>query len=264
MDAVRAAHAQRLLELEGAALARLAQLLDVLKNDVDRLRDLVAERRIAQVGRRHAVVHPAAGRLLALRHVGIDVLGHVRGERDDVVVRHLLDLVDALHGEVGMRADPRGLLLRDAGLAQLGLRLAGQHFDFLPDVELVFQLPDGAHRGARVTVDHAGPFHPVLPDGNQHTANGRQRGVFHGKRRAARAAGCAGAKRPLGRFATGRISLPEARWHKMTAMHDFASLFPGTRCVSPGDEFLAKQKIVHSGHFVPDVRSARFRARLVA
>ncbi|MFQ7064472.1 MAG: hypothetical protein ACLRQW_03505, partial [Eggerthella lenta] len=71
-------------------------------------------------------------------------------------------------------------------------------------------------------------------------------------------------KRPLGRFAPGRISLPEARWHKMTAMHDFASLFPGTRCVSPGDEFLAKQKIVHSGHFVPDVRSARFRARLVA
>ncbi|MDB1779414.1 hypothetical protein, partial [Eggerthella lenta] len=72
-------------------------------------------------------------------------------------------------------------------------------------------------------------------------------------------------KRPLGRFAPGRISLPEARWHKMTAMHDFVSSFPGTRCVSPGDEFLAKQKIVPpSGYFVPDVRSARFRARLVA
>ena len=154
MDAVRAAHAQRLLELERATFARLAQLLDVFEDDVDRLRDLVGQRRVAQVGRRHAVVHPAARRLLALRHVGVDV----RGERDDVVVRHLLDLVDALNGEVGMRADPRGLLLRDTGLPQLGLRLAGQHLDLLPDLELVLQLPDGAHCRARVTVDHAGPF----------------------------------------------------------------------------------------------------------
>ena len=43
-------------------------------------------------------------------------------------------------------------------LAELGLSLARQHLDFLPDGELVLKLPDGAHGRARVAVDHNDPF----------------------------------------------------------------------------------------------------------
>ena len=103
-------------------------------------------------------MHPTAGLFPTLGDVGVDVLGHARGEGDDVVVRDLLDLVDALNREVGVVADPLRLLLRDAGLAELGLSLARQHLDFLPDGELVLKLPDGAHGRTRVAVDHNGPF----------------------------------------------------------------------------------------------------------
>ena len=41
VDAVRAAHAKRVFELERAALARLAKLLDIGQNNVNRLRDLI-------------------------------------------------------------------------------------------------------------------------------------------------------------------------------------------------------------------------------
>ena len=154
MDAVGAAHAQRVLELEGAALARLAKLLHVGQDDVNRLGDLVGKRRVSQVAAGHAVVHPTRGLLLALRHIGIDVLGHVGGEGDDVVVGDLLDLIDALNGEVGVVANPLRLFFRDAGFPQLSLRLARQNLDFLPDGELVLKLPDGAHLRTRVAVDH--------------------------------------------------------------------------------------------------------------
>ena len=154
MDAVGAAHAQRVLELEGAALARLTKLLHVGQDDVDCLGDLVGKRRVSQVAAGHAVVHPTRGLLLALRHIGIDVLGHVGGEGDDVVVGDLLDLVDALDGEVGVVANPLRLFFRDAGFPQLSLRLARQNLDFLPDGELVLKLPDGAHLRTRVAVDH--------------------------------------------------------------------------------------------------------------
>ena len=157
MDAVRAAHAQGFLELEGAALAGFAQLLHVFQDDVHRLGDLVGKGRVAQIGRGHAVVHPAAGRLLALGNVGVDVLGHVGGEGDNVVVRYLLDLVDALHREIGMGADPGGLFLGDARFAQLSLSFASQDLDLFPDLELVLQLPDGTHLRARVATDHPVP-----------------------------------------------------------------------------------------------------------
>ena len=193
VDAVRAADAERVLELEGAALARLAQLLDVFQDEVDGLRDLVGERGVAQVGRRHAVMYPTARGLGALRHVGVDVLGHVRGEGDDVVVRHLLYLVYALHGEVRVRADPRGLLLRDAGLPSSAWASQASTSISFQISNLFCSFPDGAHRRTRVAVDHAltpslaarFPCRRALPfsDVVKHTAPQVAHAIFHGKRR---------------------------------------------------------------------------------
>ena len=157
MDAMGTANAQGLLELEGTAFAGFTELLHVIQNDVHSLGDLVGKGRVSQVGRSHAVMNPAARRLLALRNIGVDVLGHVGGEGDDIVVRYLLDLVDALNREVGMCTDPSGLFLGYARFTQLSLCLAGQDLNLFPDLELVLQLPDGAHLGARVATDHPVP-----------------------------------------------------------------------------------------------------------
>ena len=155
---MRAAHAEGVALLERAALADLAEPADVGDEDVDRLRHLVAQRRVAQVRAGHAVVHPAARLGVALRDAGVDVLGHVGEERDDVVVGDGLELVDALDLERGGRADVRGLLGGDARLPQLGLRLAREDLDLLPDLELVLELPDAGHLGTGVARDHGEAF----------------------------------------------------------------------------------------------------------
>jgi hypothetical protein len=130
VDAVGAAHAEGVLEFEGTALADFADFLHVVDDDVERLRDLVGQSRVAQVAARHAVVHPAGRLLFAFGHVGVDVFGHVGEEGDDVVVGDGLDFVDALDGEVGVVADPLRFLLGDARSrpARLGPRTRGSRF----------------------------------------------------------------------------------------------------------------------------------------
>ena len=164
MDAMGAAHAQGFLELESATLAGFTQQGDVLQNDVQRLGNLIGKSRIAQVGRSHTVMNPTARRLGSLGNVGINVLRHVGGEGDYIVVGNLFDLVNALNGEVCMLADPSSLFLGDARFAQLGLGFACQNLDFLPDLELVLELPNSTHFGAGVATDHSiPPFTYALP-----------------------------------------------------------------------------------------------------
>ena len=99
-------------------------------------------------------MHPATWLGLAFGHVGIDVIRHDGREGNDIVVGDLLNLVDLGHSEIGMRANPRGLIGGDTALAQLGLCFAGENLDLLPNVELVLKRPDVAHLGQRVALDH--------------------------------------------------------------------------------------------------------------
>ena len=101
-----AAGTERVALLKGATLANLAELLDVLDDQVAGLGELVAQSRVAQIGAGHAIVNPAAGLGVALGNIGVDVLLHVGQEGDDVVARDLLDLVDLCLLKVGMVADP--------------------------------------------------------------------------------------------------------------------------------------------------------------
>ena len=158
VDAVRATHAEGVTLLEGAALADLAELAHVLDEQVGGLGELVAEGRVAQVGGGHAIVDPAGGLGVAGGHVLVDVGAHVGEEGDDVVVGHGLDGVDLLLLEGGVVANPGSLLARDANLAELGLGLAGQHLDLLPDGVLVLEREDVAHLGTGVAIDHASSF----------------------------------------------------------------------------------------------------------
>jgi hypothetical protein len=148
VDAVRTADAERVLELERPARADPAKAADVLDDDVLRLRHLVAQRRVAEVARGHPIVDPLGG--LA------DVLGHVREERDHVVVRLALDLLDPLHFERGAIADQSDVL--GGNHTQLRLGLARQDLDVLPDLELVLERPDQTHLGPGVSLDHGVPL----------------------------------------------------------------------------------------------------------
>ena len=157
VDAVRAAHAEGVTLLEGAALADLAKLLAVLDEDVGGLDELVTQGSIAQVRGGHAVVDPAGGLGASLGHVLVDVGAHVGEEGDDVVVGHGLDGVHLVLVEGGVLANPGGLLVRDAALTDLRVRLAGQNLDLLPDGVLVLQREDVAHLRTGVAIDHVGP-----------------------------------------------------------------------------------------------------------
>ena len=153
-----AAGTERVALLKGATLANLAELLDVLDDQVAGLGELVAQGRVAQIGAGHAIVNPAAGLGVALGNIGIDVFLHVGQEGNDVVARDFLDLIDLRLLKVGMVADPLGLVFGNTDLAELRLGLAGQNLDLLPNGVLVLEGEDVSHLRAGIAIDHSGSF----------------------------------------------------------------------------------------------------------
>lgn len=139
VDTMSAAGTERIALLKGATLANLAELLDVLDDQVAGLGELVAQSRVAQIGAGHAIVNPAAGLGVALGNIGIDVFLHVGQEGNDVVARDFLDLIDLRLLKVGMIADPLGLVFGNTDLTELRLGLAGQNLDLLPNGVLVLE-----------------------------------------------------------------------------------------------------------------------------
>lgn len=158
MDAMGAAGAERIAFLEGAALADLAKLLNVLDNQVTCLSKLIAQSRIAQIGACHTVVNPAARLGLALGNIGVDIFLHVGQEGDDIVARDLLDLVDLCLLKVGVVANPLGLFFGNTDLAELRLGLAGQDLNLLPNGVLILEGEDVSHLRAGIAIDHSGSF----------------------------------------------------------------------------------------------------------
>ena len=147
MDAVAAADGDRVLVLEGAALQRGQQRVDIGEQDVGGARKLHGKAGVEHVRRGHALMDEA--------RVRPDELGEMGQEGDDVVLGDALDLVDALDVE-GRRAalfpDGLGRLLRDD--AELGQRVAGMRLDLEPDAEARLGRPDGDHFRARIARDH--------------------------------------------------------------------------------------------------------------
>ena len=133
--------------LEGAALERREQRVDVGDEDVARAPELDGEAGVEHVGAGHALMHEA--------RVRPDEFGEVGEEGDDVVLGRLLDLVDARDVEFGLAAllpDRLRRLFRDD--ADLGQRFAGVGLDLEPDAKARLGRPDGGHLGAGVARDH--------------------------------------------------------------------------------------------------------------
>src|SRR5689334_6377509 len=79
-------------------------------------------------------------------------LREVRRKSDHIVVRRLLDLVDALDGESSARFDLLESVARNR--AHLGMDLAHGDFHVEPFLKLVLLGPECAHLGQCVTFDH--------------------------------------------------------------------------------------------------------------
>ena len=87
MDAVAASDADRVLVLEGPALERRQQSIEVIQQNVGSLLQLHRQAGVEHVGGGHALMHEARRRP--------DMFGDIGQEGDDVVLGLALDFVDA-------------------------------------------------------------------------------------------------------------------------------------------------------------------------
>ena len=138
------------LVLEGAALERGEELVDVGDQEVGGAHQLHVEAGVEHVGRRHALMHEA--------RLGPDDLGEMGEKGDDVVLDLALDRIDARDIERGVLAlvpDFLGRGLRDD--AELGHGVGRMRLDLEPDAEARLRVPDRGHFGPGVARDHRRP-----------------------------------------------------------------------------------------------------------
>src|SRR5437667_10230199 len=81
-----------------------------------------------------------------------DRFSDVFEKSDDVVVRSLLDLQNLRNRKSRALSNFRSVLLWN--LAKLRHRLAGEHFNLQPNLELALVRPDFAHLRPGITIDH--------------------------------------------------------------------------------------------------------------
>ena len=137
VDAVGAADAERVAVLERPLDQGVAVGAGARQHDLAGLAQLQRQRRVEHVGGGQPVVDPAP--VLADRG-GDDV-----DEGGDVVVGHLLALVDRLDREGGVGPRRLGRLARHRAL--LGPGLGGGQLDLEPALELALRRPDRADLG---------------------------------------------------------------------------------------------------------------------
>ena len=194
MDAVRTPHGGCLLVLEGAALQRGEQPVDVADQNVGGAGELHVETGVEHVRRRHARMHEA--------RLGADDLAEMGEERDHVVLGDALDLVDPRNVELGVLALVPDFLRR--GLrhdAELGHGVGRVRLDLEPDAEPRLRRPDRNHFGTGITRDHRG----LGRGGSSPSVSNPQAAI------ASRNGGKVGSGRPLRqpyRFVLRRLALP--------------------------------------------------------
>ena len=135
MDAVAAPDHRGVLERPRPFGHDRAQRRQVLQQEIAGRRHLHGQGGVEDVRGGQPLVNPPRGRT--------DVGSHVFKERNHVVLRALLDLVDLVDREPRLRADGLGVLLRDEpGFRE---RFAGKDFDLQPDRVFALLRPEGTH-----------------------------------------------------------------------------------------------------------------------
>ena len=146
VNAVRATDHRRHSMFEGSLANRFGESIEIPQDDVARLAHLQGLRRVDDVGRGHAEVHPP-GRLA-------DFLGNGRRERNHVVLRDLLYFFDASDVECAALANVAGGLGRDDAGSRHGF--GSRRFHEQPRLVSTLVAPDSTHFRVCVALDQSG------------------------------------------------------------------------------------------------------------
>ncbi len=148
MDAVGAADGGGVLVLEGAALERAQERLEIGDQEIGGALELHIEAGVEHVRGGHALMHEAG--------LGADDLGEMGEKGDHIVLDFTLDRIDACNVEFGVAAavaDFLGRRFRDH--AELGHGIGGMRLDLEPDAIARLRVPDRGHVGPGIARDHA-------------------------------------------------------------------------------------------------------------
>ncbi|MMZ66110.1 hypothetical protein D1872_285790 [compost metagenome] len=144
MYAMRPAHHRRVFVSQRFFAENLDKVDDVFFQNLIRLLQQVAQRRVDDIGRGQPVVNPFAFRPQAFRDGP--------GKSDYVMARFLLDLVDPVDVEGGVFPQQRDIFFRNNSEFRPGFARA--NFNLQPSFKLVLLGPDGPHFRSAVTFDH--------------------------------------------------------------------------------------------------------------
>ena len=103
-----------------------------------------------------------------------DIRRNVFEKSDDVMVGSLFNFGDLIDLELPFLANDRGVFFRDQ--TQPRHRLAGDGFDFEPDLKFAFVRPDGAHLRSGITVNHPGNIKALPKAGKRLLQKGKRSG----------------------------------------------------------------------------------------
>jgi hypothetical protein len=144
VDAVRPADHRRAAMLERAVVDRFGEGREIGEHEIAGFPHLQRLRRIDHVRGGHAEMEPPGG--------GTDVLGDGRRKGDDVVLRHLLDGLDAVDVERAALANIAGGFSRNDASRRHGF--GGGGFNAEPRLVAMLIAPDAAHLRVGVSRNH--------------------------------------------------------------------------------------------------------------
>ena len=124
-----------------------ARAREICQQEIGGLDHLHCKRGIDDVAAGESKMEPATRRI-------VDVLSHIRGERDNIMVQRLLEF---LQGSSRLKA-ARDLIWSKSLFGTtcfLDKRLGREQFDLEPNLQLPLVRPNFAHRRARITLNHA-------------------------------------------------------------------------------------------------------------
>ena len=144
MDAVGTADAGRIFEFNGAAAQNVAEIFQILDEDIRSLLEHIAHGRILYVCRRQAQVNIFAGFADVFRKGG--------NKGGNIMMCFRFDFMDAFDRKLRFFANFLGRFLRH--VAELGLGFAGQDFYLFQRIPFVEFCPNLTHFRFRIAFNH--------------------------------------------------------------------------------------------------------------
>ena len=147
MNTVTATDAHRILMLQSTAFERGQKSLHIGDQNICRPHQLDIETGVEHIRGRHPLMHKP-------RLIIADNLRKMGQKRDDIMLGHSFNFVNARHIELDVLGLPDriGIFLRDH--PQLGLRIARVRLDLIPDAKLTGCRPNGHHFRPGIAFDH--------------------------------------------------------------------------------------------------------------